>query len=60
MNIKEEERRNKIRGSLKEYFKSDKGLLHRKKISSIQTKRMALYGIFINNISNKIEDEENN
>lgn len=59
MEEKETTRRTKISCSLKHYFNTDKGIEHRKHLSAVQSKRMALYGKFLN--ENKIikNDEAN-
>lgn len=59
--INENIRRDKIRSSLKKYFQTDKGILHRKKISAIQAERMAKYAEYLNNnILKNISNEEEN
>lgn len=47
INLKELQRREKIKCSLLDYFKSDQGIAHRNKLSALQLKRMALYGQFL-------------
>jgi hypothetical protein len=52
INIKEQERRNKIKSSLRAYFKTDKGIAHRRKLSESQKTRMANYGKFMEDNNN--------
>lgn len=58
--MKEEERRNKIRRSLLSYFKTEKGIAQRKRLSELQRIRMSNYAIYLNE-NNKLninKDEE--
>lgn len=58
LNEKELERRNKIKRSLIQYFQSDKGILHRERLSKLQHERMSNYAIFLNNNRDKkLKDE---
>lgn len=54
MNNNEIKRRERISASLKEYFNSDRGLAHRKKISCSQKLKMSRYYEFLNNNEMKI------
>ncbi len=60
MNNKEQIRRNKIRASLRAYFKSTKGIIHRRKLSESQSKRMRNYGKYLqdNNILKNNSNEK--
>lgn len=49
MKENELERRKRISEGLKRYFKSDEGIIHRNKLSRLQTERMSNYMKFINN-----------
>lgn len=58
--MKEEERRNKIRRSLLNYFKTEKGIAQRKRLSNLQRIRMSNYAIYIrenNNIKTNCNEE---
>ena len=60
MNNKEQIRRNKIRASLRAYFKSSKGIVLRRKLSESQSKRMRNYGKYLqdNNILKNNSNEK--
>ena len=60
MENKEQIRRKKIKASLRKYFKSSEGIIHRKKLSQLQSVRMRNYGKYLqeNNISNNNNNNE--
>lgn len=60
MEEKENQRREKIKRSLRQYYSTSKGIDQRKRLSAAQSKRMAFYSQFLyeNNYSkNKTNDE---
>ena len=55
--INEKERRNKIKSSLKAYYLTSRGIIHRQKLSESQKKRMANYGRFLQENNNTKQKE---
>lgn len=56
----ENNKRLKISSTLKEYFKTEKGILHKRKLSLLQHNRMSEYAQFIKNKKLNINDNEKN
>lgn len=60
INLKSNEiRKKKISASLKAYFMTEQGFVHKNKLSTTQAKRMALYNDYIKNNRTKIKTDEN-
>ncbi|MFP5130229.1 hypothetical protein ACJEEO_07230 [Phocaeicola coprocola] len=58
--MNEQERRNKIRRSLLCYYRTEKGIAHRKRLSELQKIRMTNYAIYLrenNNIKTNCNEE---
>lgn len=52
-------RKKKISASLKAYFMTEQGLVHKNKLSAIQAKRMAFYNDYIKDNRSNIRTNEN-
>lgn len=50
---KEKIRRERIRASLRQYFLSEQGNIHKEKLKALQSKRMAKYNDFIKRYNNE-------
>lgn len=56
----EKKRRERISEALRRYYQTDKGVVHRSNISSIQRVRMTKYGEYLKVISNNNETKIDN
>lgn len=58
----EKKRRERISEALRRYYQTDKGVVHRSNVSSIQRVRMSKYGEYLkatnNNNETKIDNDE--
>lgn len=53
-----EERKEKISASLRTYFMTEQGNVHKDKLSRLQAKRMVLYNKYIKDNTTKLENNE--